>query len=440
VTTPNLSLTANGERWSRFVPLTKFDEETGIGYGTLALEELDKANEIMDYAESKPHFLAWSESIQKASNGQSVGNLRAMHQLRAAGKFTKVTFDDERKAVDVEFEVVDAEDKKKCAKGVYTGLSVGGTYVKTWDDPTIEKAKRYIARPSEGSLVDNPCMTNATFVYRKADGTEELRKFVGRQPRQVWACDAAEGCEHEQKAEAASCPGIVKGNAELPELVKAALTKAASPDAVKKCLFQIAQLAGALQSVGWVHSAEEYEAAAEADGSTVPDKIKAGITALFEALSAMVDEEAAEWASEEGLAMAVTSTLEKINAKPQRLRELLSKRAETEDDDMKPEEFTKIIGESNAELKKTFADELGKVSGRIGEVEKSFTDKLAAVTADVETIKKAVPAPTSVAANLHAVTKGADTVDETGKPPKAEKDMTAVELTKASFQNRIAVA
>src|SRR6185369_3230694 len=165
VTTPNLSLTANGERWSRFVPLTKFDEETGIGYGTLALEELDKANEIMDYAESKPHFLAWSESIQKASNGQSVGNLRAMHQLRAAGKFTKVTFDDERKAVDVEFEVVDAEDKKKCAKGVYTGLSVGGTYVKTWDDPTIEKAKRYIARPSEGSLVDNPCMTNATFVY-----------------------------------------------------------------------------------------------------------------------------------------------------------------------------------------------------------------------------------------------------------------------------------
>lgn len=195
--------------WVAFLPLTKFDEATGIGQGVLAEEALDKAGEIMDYASARPEFERWSGEIAKASGEKSVGNLRAMHQKHAAGKFTKVEFDDEAKKVLVEFKVVDPVDRVKCAEGVYTGLSVGGSYVKRWDDEVVKGATRYTPRPVEGSLVDNPCMYGATFVYKKATGAEELRKFVGEEaaaiaPVQGWFC-AATDHRHLGKADAASC-------------------------------------------------------------------------------------------------------------------------------------------------------------------------------------------------------------------------------------------
>jgi hypothetical protein len=54
-----------------FAQLAKYDETTGYFEATAADESLDKANEIFDYATSKPFFQAWSDTVHKASGGKS---------------------------------------------------------------------------------------------------------------------------------------------------------------------------------------------------------------------------------------------------------------------------------------------------------------------------------------------------------------------------------
>src|SRR5690242_12464823 len=57
------------DRLNVFVPITKVDAVKGIVYGVLAAEEPDRAEEIFDYAGSKPYFEKWSGDISKATNG-----------------------------------------------------------------------------------------------------------------------------------------------------------------------------------------------------------------------------------------------------------------------------------------------------------------------------------------------------------------------------------
>ncbi|WP_217918143.1 hypothetical protein, partial [Burkholderia pseudomallei] len=73
-----------------FARLTKVDEEKRLVYGRATEEVVDRAGEIMDYATSKPYFEKWSEGIAKATDGRSLGNLRAMHNNIAAGKLTAI--------------------------------------------------------------------------------------------------------------------------------------------------------------------------------------------------------------------------------------------------------------------------------------------------------------------------------------------------------------
>lgn len=158
--------------------MTKYDAASGIGYGVLAEEAVDKSGETFDYETSKPHVQAWSEGFKKLTEGKSAGNLRAMHGNVAAGKFLAVEFDDAAKKIPVSFQVVDANEREKCAGGVYTGLSIGGQYLKRWKGTDGED--RYTAKLYEGSLVDNPCMYGATFEFVRAAGVDpEMRKFVG---------------------------------------------------------------------------------------------------------------------------------------------------------------------------------------------------------------------------------------------------------------------
>ncbi|UGY15127.1 NUDIX domain-containing protein [Bradyrhizobium septentrionale] len=161
---------------SLFVQIAKVDAAKRIVYGTAVVEEVDRANEIFDYATSKPHFEKWSGDIAKVTDGKSLGNVRSMHSAIAAGKLTDIGFDDARKAIDIAAKVVDDNEWKKVEEGVYTGFSIGGRYLKRWQDGD---AKRYTAAPSEISLVDLPCGPSATFSMIKADGTEEMRKFAG---------------------------------------------------------------------------------------------------------------------------------------------------------------------------------------------------------------------------------------------------------------------
>lgn len=161
-----------------FARLTKVDEKTGYFEAVAASEALDRSQEIFDYAKSKPHFQSWSQNISKATDGKSVGNVRAMHGKVAAGKLSQIDFDDSAKAIKVAGFAVDVNEKQKLCSGVYSGLSIGGKYGEKWEDPVVKGATRYEAIPSEISLVDYPCNPEANFTVVKADGAEELRKFV----------------------------------------------------------------------------------------------------------------------------------------------------------------------------------------------------------------------------------------------------------------------
>ncbi|WP_196483711.1 DUF6582 domain-containing protein [Burkholderia diffusa] len=165
-----------------FARLTKVDEEKRLVYGRATEEVVDRAGEIMDYATSKPYFEKWSGDVAKATDGKSVGNLRAMHNNIAAGKLTAIDFRDEEKAIDICAKVVDDAEWEKVLEGVYTGFSIGGDYVKRWADPDLS-ARRFTANPCEISLVDLPCVPSASFYdIVKADGSVMQKAFKAPEP------------------------------------------------------------------------------------------------------------------------------------------------------------------------------------------------------------------------------------------------------------------
>jgi hypothetical protein len=160
-----------------FLPLHKADAAKRIVSGVAVSEIADRSGEIFDYASSKPEFKKWSAEIEKASGGKSLGNVRAMHgtNASAAGKLTAIGFNDREKSIEVSAKIVDGETWRKIEDGVYTGFSIGGRYLRRWDDGNL---KRYTAQPSELSLVDMPCVPTALFEIIKANGMREQRSFA----------------------------------------------------------------------------------------------------------------------------------------------------------------------------------------------------------------------------------------------------------------------
>lgn len=153
------------------VPITKADESKRMVWGYAAHEIPDNVDEIMDYESSKPYFKEWSESVFKASNGKSKGNIRAMHSSIAVGKLEHMEFDDVNKAVIIGAKIVDDLEWKKVIEGVYNAFSIGGTSVKKW---VTDGLKRYTVKPTEISIVDMPCMPTTYFMeIQKMDGTVE---------------------------------------------------------------------------------------------------------------------------------------------------------------------------------------------------------------------------------------------------------------------------
>lgn len=163
-----------------FAPITKVDEAKRLVIGRAVQEVADRADEIFDYATSVPYFKEWSAAFAKDTDGKSLGNVRAMHGKVAAGKLTGIEFRDAEKAIDVSAKIVDDGEWNKVLEGVYTGFSIGGSYVgdrisETIGDKTI---KRYTANPAEISLVDSPCIPTARFFdVVKSDGAVEKRAF-----------------------------------------------------------------------------------------------------------------------------------------------------------------------------------------------------------------------------------------------------------------------
>ncbi len=158
-----------------FIPITKVDAARRLVYGVATAEAEDRSGEICDYATTKPLYEKWSDEIAASTGGKSLGNLRAMHGPVAAGKVTAITFNDAEKQIEICAKVVDDAEWGKVLEGVYTGFSQGGAYERRWTD--TEGKTRYTAAPNEISLVDLPCLPQATFEMIKADGTSEQRRF-----------------------------------------------------------------------------------------------------------------------------------------------------------------------------------------------------------------------------------------------------------------------
>jgi hypothetical protein len=199
-----------------FIPLRKADSVQRLVYGRID-ETPDRVGEIFDYASSKPEIERWSNDLAKASGGRSLGNVRAMHQLKAAGVLTCLSFDDRARAVDFCAHIVDEEEWQKIEAGVYTGFSPGGR--KRFIDAT---RTRYTAFPSEISLVDLPCIPSATFTLVKADGAEVVRGFVVAAPSDETLAKALAGAGSRRAyrgivlALPADRLGLFDGDAELP--------------------------------------------------------------------------------------------------------------------------------------------------------------------------------------------------------------------------------
>jgi len=159
------------------LPITKVDAVKREVYGRAAQQVLDKSGEIMDYETSKPLFQKWSDGIAEATNGKSLGNVRAMHSKIAAGKLIQLVFDDKEQAIDVVAKIVDDAEWKKVEESVYTGFSIGGSYAKRWE---IDGVTHYTADPAEVSLVDNPAIPTAVFSLIKMDAAKPQENTMSK--------------------------------------------------------------------------------------------------------------------------------------------------------------------------------------------------------------------------------------------------------------------
>jgi hypothetical protein len=221
-----------------FLPLAKVDLDQRLVTGVATAETPDRSGEICDYASSKPFFEKWSSDAMAASGGKSLGAVRAMHGRVAAGKLTDIAFDDKGKRIVVSAKIVDDDEWEKVCEGVYTGFSQGGRYVKRWPDPD-SSLTRYTAEPREISLVDLPCLPDATFEVVK-DGVVEKRAFAQRAETPPLAPAEA----------AAEPPSPPAGDPEAPlALAKAAAALAEATRTIERAAEENAALRKALDDV-----------------------------------------------------------------------------------------------------------------------------------------------------------------------------------------------
>jgi hypothetical protein len=149
-------------------PITKFEKQADgslLVAGLATDETLDSQGDILDYEGSKAAFGKWR------------GNVREAHDpKKPVGKRLGVTFDDARKAIEVEaFISAGAPDTiKKIEDGVLASFSVGGsTPTKARTEKVGDRMARRVLEweMTELSVVDVGANPNANITLVKADGT-----------------------------------------------------------------------------------------------------------------------------------------------------------------------------------------------------------------------------------------------------------------------------
>lgn len=429
-----------------FARMVKVDEAKRQVTGIIADETKDASGEVFDFTKSKPHFVAWSDTVAKASGGKSVGNVRGQHGAVVAGRLEELNFDDVAKSITVTADIVDDNEWQKVMKGCYTGFSIGGKYGEKWDDP-VAKAKRYVAIPTEVSLVDLGCNPNATFTVVKSDGSSELRKYasaadpgagniaaivpltasvaapavdaskVALLKTELALVDAAKQPElHKYMTEVLAaaetelaksvvvkmCPkrdayakALAKAAETRPEvqaMVKAAATQIKeNPEALLKGLYTVGRLSEMLSTLGWISDDVAFEAIQEGDGSTVPGQINGVLRTLGRALIDLVTEEVAEFLADHSSGELATA--------------------------VKVDDLRKALG---ADLQKSIADALSPITEAMNKAtevtNKNFGELTKRLEAHEEVIRKFAAQPRQEpqrAAGLRVVGKGEEIAEAT---------------------------
>jgi hypothetical protein len=170
--------------WQQHFQLQKYDPFTGQFIAIAAMGKVvDRAKERLDYPGSKPYFQKWSDSQYEASGGKSYGNVRLQHDpKRPAGILYKAPeYNDDEQTIRVFGQAVDPVTKELMQSGALTGVSIGGAYIKKTVNPK-DGVTDYIASPQEISVVDRPCLAQATFeVVKNEQGETEMRKFASEE-------------------------------------------------------------------------------------------------------------------------------------------------------------------------------------------------------------------------------------------------------------------
>lgn len=155
-------------------PICKVDVERGEVWGFATTEALDQQGEIVDYEASKTAFKDWADTFNRVSGGESLGNIREMHQPKVVGKMIAYQPDDERKGIyvgaRVNRETADGKDAwNKVINHELNGFSIGApTAERVIEITPLGQRKRVVGyKLAELSLVDNPACPESFFTEVK---------------------------------------------------------------------------------------------------------------------------------------------------------------------------------------------------------------------------------------------------------------------------------
>jgi phage head maturation protease len=144
-------------------PILKLDEEKREVWGYATTEALDKQNEIVEFEASRKAFDEWTSRMSKTTGGESLGNVRELHQPKAVGKLISYQPIKEKRGIWVGVKLSNSDDGRnalqKVKERVLTGFSIGGTkakrepYIDLATNTVIQRVTEYTM--AELSLVDN---------------------------------------------------------------------------------------------------------------------------------------------------------------------------------------------------------------------------------------------------------------------------------------------
>jgi hypothetical protein len=427
-----------------FLPIRKIDTQNRIVYGVLAAEVPDRTNEILDYDGSKKAIEAWRDTAIKNTGGKSQGNLRVMHTDKVAGKFTDITFDDERKEVLCAAKVVDDAEWKLVEEGAYTGFSVGARVGKREKDVTNPKLTRWtIGTMVEGSLVDLPCIPTATFDVMKGDTLVEARQFkIHPQGTQTpYLFSVSDNFKSVLKTVFSSLDKI--GSADRSIGVLRTIAQSAG---IKKSLWDASDLCCVLMTVNRIRLNLTAEAQVEGDGSPIPEELRSWLDSGAKLLLDLISEEAAELTQDAPVLPVIEVDISnysdnKIDAKKSDTNEVKKMADET----VKVEETKKnepsetkveqpdVIKSLDVATKKF--DEAVSTLGKKAEEQDIAIKNLTELVQTVVEVLKVTPLPVkSVSPQAIAVTKAQDGVDAT-KGIETPNDTRSAFKSALAFEN-----